>query len=142
MQSAAVTHALRALRIVVLCLPEVHVTMIHEVDRQLSAILPRAFASPKRSSKSTRRRDVTPPRIQRTDSRTGGATAPRQETSVLQAALQVVPRLIRSFCKPGAVRSTRVLFTPHVHTACTSAQLHLLVALSLIYDARHGCTGC
>jgi hypothetical protein len=103
LQLAAVTHALRALRIVVLCLPEVHLAMIREVQGQLRALLP-LFASAK--TQAVRRTPEVPAvtcRIRATDPRGYAGETAHDHPAVLDDALQVIPRLIRSFCKSGGV---------------------------------------
>ena len=109
-QKATVAHALRALRIVLLCLPDLRLTMVREVHEQLRALVP-DFALP-----GWRQCDCTPMknRIWETDPRECASKAEaRQDPKMLRSALQVVPRLIRSFCESGAVS----LWHMHTH-AC------------------------
>ena len=108
-QKAPVAHALRALRIVLLCLPDVHLTMVHEVHEQLRALVP-DFAITN-AIPGWRQCDCTPMknRIWDTDPRTCASKAEaRQDSKIFRSALQVVPRIIRSFCESGAVSLCRM----------------------------------
>lgn len=116
LQKAPVTHALRALRIVLLCLPDVHLTMVHEVHEQLRAIVPDfAGASEAFSVQNPRQYDCRPVenRIWDTDPRKRASKVDARRDSehmLFRSALQVVPRLIHSFCKSGAVSNLSAHF--------------------------------
>jgi len=87
-QAATVRHALHALRIVMLVLPDLHTAMLQEVSEQLVGRLPGSVSAALGIGAGTRDLELS-----------------IDQAEVLQKEMAVMPRLLSTFCQRGAVSS-------------------------------------
>ena len=85
-QAATVRHALHALRIVMLVLPDLHTAMLQEVSEQLVGRLPGSVSAALGIGAGTRDLELS-----------------IDQAEVLQKEMAVMPRLLSTFCQRGAV---------------------------------------